>query len=382
MQIKSNLVTETLFNDPTGYVNKNTFFARPSPAYREDYIDYDVPEQKPVAVEVNSMTKNIDNLTSSVNSNISYAISRNSATQSFISDAMSITAQIKELAEKAAESTTDDTAREQLNTEAQNLLSKLDDIYVNSSYNGEYVMRGGGGSFAGGIDGGTFTYSNGNASRSTLGIDNISISTKTDAESALTSVDSAYTLLQGQYSLAYNEGQGFTDTYTVNEQSLEGVRSNANVEATVGYNLTAMENSVAVVSREMVFALGIQSSSLKDNILKNMASALENISQAVKDVQEKSENIPQEEKDKEKAVQLEEQLNKYAQDNMALERSLLSAIPKPNTDNFGLSSKAYDFVYIDNTTEDINSITNNNNNNNNNSATNSATTTSSSSTNS
>lgn len=288
MFVRNNLSTQTLFSTPQGYVdNPSALFKRPTETYEAEYLT-PLSTETPISVEVNAQTQKLSVQTTSANNNIIGAISRNSMMQSYLQEAISIVEELQEAAETAEEDTTSDTARSNLNEKAEELLQKLDDFYVNAKYQDEYIMRGGTGTVAAGTNGQEITFSYGDMSRANLSINNVNLSSKSSATTAVENLGTALDDLETQYSIIVEDGENLSAYSSVNSESLDGTKLNADYQLKEEYAQTAFQNSQAAIDARMVFAVNVQGSELRANTINTLKTQVESIAKTIREVNEEA----------------------------------------------------------------------------------------------
>lgn len=289
MFVRNNLSTQTLFSAPQGYVdNSSALFKRPTETYEEEYLT-PLSTETPISVEVNAKTQELSSQTTSANNNILGALSRNSMMQSYLKEAISIVEELQETAETAEEDTTSDSARSSLNQKAEDLLQKLDDFYVNAKYQDEYIMRGGTGTVAVGTNGQEITFSYGDMSRSNLSINNVDLSSKSSATTATENLETALSDLETQYSIITEDGKNLSAYSSVNSESLDGTKLNADYQLKAEYAQTAFQNSQAAIDAKMIFAVNVQGSELRSNTINTFKTQVENIAKTIREVNEETQ---------------------------------------------------------------------------------------------
>lgn len=246
--------------------------------------------ETPVDVLVNERVSSASRLDAAVNERIASASSRNSTINSFLVKVKEKLEQAAELAEEAAESMDTSSIRTELNIDAQALLTQIGEMADDATYDGESILRGGSFSLAVTPDGAETTLQNGDARTSSLGIDDLDLTTVADAEAAETALESAITNVEGQIELNDQQGETLTEYYEANSERTTIVAQGQRASLSREYAQTALENVEAAIRANTNYALSVQESNLRNAVFNNLFEGVVKIGDLIKSTDEKRED--------------------------------------------------------------------------------------------
>jgi len=282
-----NSMFTTLFEQPQNILNENTLFKRPPADYSAEYLE-DNSTQTPVKISVNNTLSSQIKYNQSVSNNITSALSLNTTIEAYLSSALSNLNNIYSTAKLASDTTTTESARSDFNQTIQDALSQIDEIYQNATFNGDYIMRGGQVTIAAGTDGQQTTFTYGNLNRTTLGIDDIDISTQGGAEDAVSALEEAIGTLEIQQSAIKSDEDMLQNRYEASSSELKSTENLLDSDYSRKFTQTAFENSLAVISNKFDYAINIQANTLTSSAVSTVFDSLSKISETLKSQQEET----------------------------------------------------------------------------------------------
>lgn len=241
---------------------------------------------KPVDVRVSEATAESSSLNSSVRGDLGTAGRRSSLIKSYLESAEGIVESAMGLAEQAKTSIYTSADRKEWNSAAQELLSKIDKYFEDGEFGTEKILQGGKGTVSAGVDGETLTFTYGYVKRAALGIESIDLSTVDSATAAYSALESALGNLKGQSATVdadLSNMRGRTEalgTLEANDKSM------ARGEAERQHAATSLENSLAAVREDVVYAVDTQGSNIRSQALNAMFDGLNKIAGRINELAE------------------------------------------------------------------------------------------------
>ena len=226
-----------------------------------------VSTTSPALLAIGQRMLDMASTTSVANSNVNFATSRSQTIDSYLQNSSDVISRLKELSVQSANGTLTDVDREAIDAEANELLKGLDLNYHTANFNGQKILQGGSESVAVTGDGETLNVRNGDVSRTTLGLEDIDLSTMEGATAALDALDDAMDSLGEQRANVGTDLNTLEGRYQANMDYESNLVESGSKLTDVDYAFSSTNLASADIRSQVALAVAAQGNALQGSMI-------------------------------------------------------------------------------------------------------------------